>query len=230
MFILRHVLFLMFALLFVLPACSDKESTAPDDDNTTEFRLFPAGYFSTGYREEYNMSGSSTNGETHTGTFLVLTQSNETFNGTQAVSVLSQADWIDVSTNAAFSSVIEEKYTTNANDRRRLGSENVLTTVINTATGNDVIPQTAEIGDSGTIGVYSDAFGNTEAITWELESAGSNRAALTFNTNVNDVNNNLIFSNEITYEITANGNRQSLTQSFFNPLLNITTDWTGTKL
>lgn len=223
------VLFLSLLLsLLLINACSES-ATEPTPTEPT-YQLFPNGYFSTGFREEYTLTGSSSNGETHSGNLFILAQASETFNGVAVASILTQSSWTDVSTGAMHSSAGEDKWTLDNNDRRRLAVENPLSGQIFLATTPQTIPTTAKIGESGSFGTYTDQNGNSEVLTWRLESAGNNQAKFTIASRVSDSSGAAFSENDSSFIVGEDGTRSSMTIRFLLVPLGITTNWTGTRL
>src|SRR3989344_8763935 len=94
----KYKLVIVFIGLVLLGACGpsgggggDSSSTStpaptPTDTNLA-FQSFPAGYFSSGYTETYQVTGSDTVGGTYTATLSSTTLAPTTFNGQPAIPV-----------------------------------------------------------------------------------------------------------------------------------------------
>ena len=204
-----------------------------DDDVTPidpAYQLFPAGFFSLGYQEQYILSGVATNsGSTFQGTHIELNEGNTMFDNQTAIRVRVQNEWTDENSipfeNGAFSF-----YSTESSNRKLLGTEDLFTQDVFILANPEVIPETAEIGDSGVIGIDTNASNETITQTWSLDTAPSGRAYLIFATEVRDATGAVTFIGNTTYEIEQNGNRVSMTILFDVKALDDPVNWTGTKI
>jgi len=229
MFITRLFLFAGLLLFTFLSSCGSSDPQSPEPTEVS-FQLFPNGYFSTGFREEYNMTGTSPGGLMLQGTHLELTQAATTFNGQQANPVRIQNDWTDTNTSQMFSNGSTEYYSTDAASKMLIGTQDLLTSTIGVPASMTVIPQTAKVGDSGTHATYTDNFGNTTTLTWTLQDAGNSQARLVWASETRDVNSVLLIEGNTSYVISENGTRQSMTILFDVKALADPVSWTGTKI
>ena len=228
MFITRLSLFagLLFTLLL---SCGGSDSQSPEPTEVS-FQLFPAGYFSQGFREEYSIVGTSPGGLMLQGTHLELTQAATSFNGQQSNPVRIQNDWTDTNTNQMFSNGSTEYYSTDVDNKTLLGSQDLISSVIGIPTSAAVLPQTAKIGESATYATYMDGAGNVTTLTWALQDAGNNQASLIWASETRDVNSVLLIEGNTSYVINTSGARQSMTILFDVKALADPVSWVGTKI
>ncbi|HQV31620.1 MAG TPA: hypothetical protein PKV71_07080 [Calditrichia bacterium] len=212
--------------IFLLLNCSE-DSTGPTEEPS--YQLFPNGYFSTGFREEYSLVGSSQSGTQFTGTHLELTQSPVTFGGQQTAPVTIRDEWAD-NLGGSFLTSTAYFYSTDGDNRQLLGIQDQLTTGILTPTTSTAMPVSAKIGDSGQVGVYSDGQGNTLTQTWELQAGENGRAKMVLANQVRDANNTLVTDGNVTFQIDEGGTRYGMTIFFDLKILGDPVNWTGTKL
>lgn len=229
MFITRLSFFAGLFLLTLLLSCSGSDPQSPEPTEVS-FQLFPAGYFSQGFREEYTITGTSPGGLMLQGTHLELTQAATAFNGQQSNPVRIQNDWTDTNTNQMFSNGSTEYYSTAANNKTVLGSQDLITSVVSIPSPTAVIPQAAKIGESGTYATYSDGAGNVTTLTWSLQDAGNNQALLVWASETRDVNSVLLVEGNTSYVINTSGVRQSMTILFDVKALADPVSWVGTKI
>jgi hypothetical protein len=181
----------------------------------TTFMLFPNGYFSAGYQESFNLTGSDTVGGKYTGTFLFKTESPTTFNGEQAIPVSELISATLTGENATETQTGTDYYSDNANSRVDLGFENDTEGTTSIGISLSPIPQTASIGDFGDIGTYPLSNGNTETSNWRLTQAGNGLANLIETSTITDSTGNTISTTEITNVIDTDGNCHSITVVFY---------------
>ncbi|MGH1365950.1 MAG: hypothetical protein ACRBF0_20495 [Calditrichia bacterium] len=229
MFITRLLVFAGLLLLTFLSSCGGSDPQSPEPTEVS-FQLFPNGYFSAGFREEYNITGTSPSGLMLQGTHLQLTQTATSFNGQQANPVRIQNDWTDTNTSQMFSNGSTEYYSTATDNKTLLGSQDLFTMVIGIPVSAAVIPQTAKIGDSGTHASYTDNLGNTTTLTWTLQDAGNNQARLVWASETRDVNSVLLIEGNTSYVISENGTRQSMTILFDVKAFADPVSWVGAKI
>jgi len=126
-------------LLTVISACGGGGS--PTDPNTV-FQTFPPGYFTTGYSNTINFTGTDSTGDDYTGTASEQTQAQTTFLGEPAIPVLAQIQLTNTSTGGFASNVGTSYFTTSASDRHYLGYSDSSSTTVSATTF--AIPQTAK--------------------------------------------------------------------------------------
>jgi hypothetical protein len=201
-------------------------ASTPTDANLA-FQIFPAGAFSSGYTETYQLSGSDTVGGTYTATLSATTQPQTTFNGQPAIPVQSLVKITNNQTGAFVTGTSIGYYSTDSGSRMYLGFTDNTTNTTYTAVSLNVIPQSAKIGDSGVVGTYSGG-GETDQISWQLTNANNGLANLVTN-NTTTISGNLQWSGEHSYVIDQSGNRKSLTIKIFYADSGITVTLSGNK-
>ncbi len=205
---------------------SSTPAPTPTDTNLA-FQSFPAGYFSSGYTETYQLNGSDTSGGTYTATLSATTQAQTTFNGQPAIPVQSLAKITNTQTGAFVTGTSTEYFSTDSGSRMYLGYRDDTTNTTYTAVTLNVIPQSAKIGDFGIVGTYSGG-SETDQITWQLTNANSGLANLVVN-NTTTISGNLDSSEEHSYVIDQSGNRKSLTVKIYYADSGITITLSGNK-
>jgi len=163
-------LLMVLIVSFTFSGCggdSTNSTTTPTDQKT--YQLFPNGYFSTGFIEEYSITGTDESGVVFArGTHLELTQQTKTFNNQQVIPIRVQNDWTDVNSGAEGATLVLSNYAI-SNEHLLIGEENLINGITSTGSNLEAIPSTAKVGDSGSMGSYADNIGNTTEITWRLE-------------------------------------------------------------
>ena len=224
------ILFLLLWIGGALAGCGDEDSgNNPAQADSKTYQLFPPGYFSPGFREEYAMRGTSPAGLSLEGTHLELTQPIKTFAGRQVVPLLDQNDWTDTQSGDAFTTASLSNYSTDPADLKLIGTEDIITAVVTIFSDPGRIPTTAQIGDTGTLGTDTDSAGNTVVRTWRLEADTGDLAKLSWQSTVSDNAGNIIAEGNNTYVIDPMGNRQSMNILFDFKPFNDPVSWVGTK-
>jgi len=198
---MKHLL-LVFAVL-AIASCGGGSNFVPTDPNTV-FQLLPTGYFTDGYSKTTNFTGSDSAGGVHTATLSEQTQAQTTFFGEPAIPVLGQIQLTNTVTGAFVSNVGTEYYSISASDRRFLGYSDSSSTTVSATTS--AIPQTAKIGDFGSIGTYTDNVGDVDVTSWRLDDGGSGRAKMVALSTETDQFGTLTVSSTTTTLIDTSGN------------------------
>ena len=99
--------------------------------------------------------------------------------------------------------------------------------ITHTAVSLSVIPQSAKIGDFGTVGTYSGA-GETTQIAWQLKNANNGLANQVIS-ETTTIFGNLEFSEETSYVIDESGNRKSVTAKIYYADSGITVTLSGNE-
>jgi hypothetical protein len=222
---MNKIKYLSILLILTLPiACSDD----PTSSKNPSYQIFPDGYFSAGYREDYTLSGVSDSGPTFTGSYTLVTQSPKQFNNEQVVPIQIFNEWFD-QLNTRFSSFGNTNYSTDLNNLQIIGFEDLGINSSSILTDRSSIPKTAKINDSGILGTFQDNLGNIITYTWALEKADGNNASIVFASTARDPLGNLVIQGNTTWIINSSGQRQSLTILFDFIPFNDPVRWTGVK-
>jgi hypothetical protein len=203
------------------------DSSTPTD-TTLPFQLFPDNYFTEGYTESYQLTGSDTGGGKYTGSLLLQTQVEDTFDGAPAIPMQFLLEFTETQTNAFLSTSGFSYYSTDPSDRRLIG-ESFDDGTISMPTSTSAFPATATIGDFGTIGSYSSSDGTTSSAAWRLENANNGQAYLVIAWNYYDEFSNLDSTEEQQYLIQPDGTRLSIKLSLFIVSDTITVTFTGQR-
>lgn len=170
-----RLLSFIVVLLVLITGCSSgggDSSTATDPN--TEFQIFPSGYFTAGYTDTINYTGTGTDGSSYTAFISEQTQTQSTFLGQSAIPILEQLQVTNTSTGATASGISTEYYSTDPNDRHYLGESSATSTTVTAVTS--AIPQTAKIGDIGIVGTYTDNAGDVTERSWRLDDGFNGKA------------------------------------------------------
>lgn len=186
--------------------------SAPTDTNLA-FQLFPAGFFSNGYTETYQLSGSDTDGGTYTATLSTTTQAQTTFNGQPAIPVQSLVKITNTQAGVSVTGTGVGYYSTGSASRMYLGFTDNTTSTTYAPVSSNVMPQSAKIGESGVVGTYSGG-SETDQITWQLMNANNGLVNLVEN-NTTTISGILQSSEEYSFVIDPQGNRKSLTVKIY---------------
>ncbi len=199
-------------------------SSVPTDTNLP-FSIFPSGFFTSGYTETYQLSGSDTAGGTHIATVSRATQAQTTFNSQLAIPVLVLITITNTTTGAFISGTKTDFYSTGSTSRMLLGFTSSTTTFLPVTI--NVIPQSATIGDFGVVGSYIGG-GETHQITWQLTNANNGLANLVVNSTIT-IAGILDFSEEDTFVIDQQGNPSFLTIKVFLASIGVTITVSGNR-
>lgn len=229
----RLVLSLEFLLLVSLMACSGgggggSSTPAPTPTSTNiPFQLFPTGYFSNGYTETYQLSGSDNVGDTFTGTLTSTTQAQTTYASQAAIPVQSVITITNTQNQASFTDTGNEYYSTDPANLMYFGYTDAGD--VFTYASLNVIPQTAMIGASGDYGTYTGsgtATGYNDTISWKLTNANNGLANVVV-TDSTFFGSTLDSSTTFTYVIDQQGNRQRVTVAIYDVNSGVTITLTG---
>jgi len=219
----RYKLVIASIMVVLLSACgsgggggggSSTSTPAPTPTDTNlAFQSFPAGYFSSGYTETYQVTGSDTAGGTYTATLSSTTLAPTTFNGQPAIPVQKLVKITNTQTGAFVSGTGTDYFSTDSGSRMLLGYTDDSAEVTKIGLTMNIIPQSATIDDVGVIGSYTGG-GETDQITWQLTNANNGLANLVVN-ETTTISGSLDSSEEDSYVIDQSGNRKSLTVKIY---------------
>lgn len=208
----------------------DNNNNSNSTEPTTQFQTFPNGYFTEGYTETYQLTGSDNTGGIYVGSLLIETQSQEIFDGVSAIPIMFSLESTNTQDNAVFSSTEIIYYTTDQTDRRIIGKKFLDNGVILTATSTDVLPETATIGDLGAIGDYSVSYGVTSDAKWQLDNANNGQGYLVINWIIYTfVPGNIDTSEQQQYLIDQDGTRLAVSLKFSDAIYSTTTTFSGNR-
>lgn len=199
---------ILLAALMSLSACGGGTTTVYYED-VPEYKLFPVGYFATGYHQDYLISGYDTEGNSYSGNYHVATEPDTYFDGDYSIPVTST---LNINSHFGGSEImsISNYYSSQKYLRYLNGSENLISGEIDFAEYLYPLPQTAYIGDSGKLGQYISSSGKTVIQHWKLGNAGYDNARLTLTTSRYDAFGQLEDLFEKTFEINQYGAIYSL--------------------
>jgi len=202
---------LLFGVVFLFAGCGGGGGGSSHKSTPTTYKLYPDGYFTAGTQESYNLTGSNTNGGLYTGTLVLETQSATTFNSAQAIPVDDELSLTNTVNSTTFTLTAVEYFSTDSN-LELLGyhSDQFVGDATPGTSSLSVIPQTASIGDSGSVGTYTFSNGDILTITWKLTQASGSNANLVMSTTATTSTGTTLLTEENSFVIDQDGNRQSV--------------------
>ena len=206
---------LLFSMVFLFVGCGGGGGGGSSSKSTTTtYKLYSDGYFTAGTQELYNLTGSNTSGDAYTGTLLIEPQSATTFNGAAAIPVDDTLSLTNTVSNISGTLTGVEYFSTDPSNLELLGynSEQFGGDATPETSSLSVIPQSAKIGDSGSAGTYTFSNGDILTVTWKLTQASGSYANLVMSTKTtNSTGSTTLLTEENTFVIDQDGNRQSVT-------------------
>jgi hypothetical protein len=212
----------------IIASGSGSNGSFPTDPDVL-FATFPSGYFTDGFREAYSFTGTDTAGGTYKADMSIQTGAQTTFNGTPAIPISAISNLTNTQTQAFITETIRIYYSTNINDLRFLGSEDLTSGVVSTAVSTTAIPKTARIGEFGNVGTYTNSAGDTDVETWQISDGLNGLAFFAFFTSTTNQSGNFDSTSEEKYLIAENGDHLSLDFRFFDESSGHTIKLIGTK-
>lgn len=173
----------------------------------TTYNIFPPGFFDDAYNNgTFRFTGSDTDLSTHTATLLEESGDDTDFNNIPVVKTIKETLLItNVDGGGGATGQLSNQYwTIDVNNRKYVGYEIPENGAYATKTSNSVMPITADIGDSGTMGSYERSDGSTFSITWQLVT-GSGVNAKYITTTVSKVADSLDYTATVTSTINQVG-------------------------
>lgn len=188
----------------VVSACGGDSG---DQADGRPFALFPADYFSVAYNERYSVSGTDNQGQQYSGLLLNQTLPPTLFEGVVTTPLVVSSIINNNDTGATTTSTSTNYYRLQDAGIQLIGAEADATTL--QLLSNGFIPRTANTGDSGAVGAFMDNAGNTIVLTWRLDNAPNNQAALVQIQTTSDQNDDITSIIETSQVIDSTGNRLS---------------------
>lgn len=211
---MKNNLLWMLPLLFLLTACGGGGGSGSDDngesplsgtptDGNTDFALFPPGFFDEGFNSSLGIEGKDNQGRNYSGIYGQFTEGPGSVGSEPAWGVRTKVVFQGEGLSAVANTV--EYYSLDPSNRRLMGytGDNQSATV----TGLTAIPETARIGDSGSVGVFTNSDGSTFALEWWLEDGYNGRALLVQKSVGHTASGELDNSTETRYLIEPDGSR-----------------------
>jgi hypothetical protein len=207
-------------VLIFLQACSGGgDSVAPTAPVTpvpatpdTVFHLFEADYFTAGFTKAVNYAGTDTAGETWSAVISEQTKPQSTFLGQAAIPIFLKVELTNITAGSGTISTGHNYWSASASDRRYLGYSGVSTTADATTMA---IPETARIGNSGSIGTYTDNALAVDVQSWRLEDGGNDLANFVQTSTLKNQSGTLEISSTTTTLIDTSGKTISQTIVLF---------------
>jgi len=222
-----------------LVSCGDTVETVDETSNINSEQLiakvtmFPAGYFDSGYVENYVITGVDDYGRKYSGTFEVKTGVKDVFNGVEAIPVVSTLSYSTTINNVQLPpmSIVLTQYYSAGLPRQYLGNVNDNTSVIMTmqAQASD-IPATVISSSSGTLADLVGSNSSFEIINWSVLPNDSDTYNMVFNFNDTDSAGGVINNEMQTFAISSTGERLSWSMVSEIPSLNNTLKFSGNRI
>ncbi len=218
--------FAVLSIILFLMDCGGGGGGGSSTSADTSFKLFPDDFFDAGYQESYLLTGSDTAGYTWEGSISEQADGITTFNGEQALSHESILSVTNKQTQEIIiSATITDYYSISSSDRRWLGQITLPANITTLPTSMNPFPQTAEIGDFGTVGSYYGSDGDTETITWQLKNANHGLAYYVMTSTYSDGS-----EEQTSYTIDQNGDRKAFSDRMYFSDSGVTVTLSGNRI
>ena len=168
----KLIVVLIITLLMAGCGGSGDDSTTPSEPIT--YHLYDDGQFDPGYQLSFSLTGSDSTGGSWTGTVLIETKSQVQVSGQTVVPMETYVSLTETSSSYTADGI----GTTYTNPNTLITVLMEVNGVTYTPTDTSVMPELAEIGDSGALPAFSGSDGSTITGTWRLEDAGGGLADL----------------------------------------------------
>lgn len=196
---LKTILVITVALFIV--SCGDSSTSANPD---SEFDIFPSSMFVTGTNKITNFTATDSNENSYTLILSEQTLADSQFLSQTAITIMSQLHLTNLSTGASISSFMTSFFSTSATERRFIGFSTSQSATVSAETS--IIPQTAKIGDFGSVGTYTDNVGNVTTKSFRVENGGNGNGKVVILTIERDQFEAILLTEAITTLIDPNGN------------------------
>jgi hypothetical protein len=219
-------LLLLTLAISLTSGCNDSDSgnTAPK-----EYRLFPADYFYSSYREDYTLSGDDQLGLPYDATYFIEAREETTLGSDAVVPAFEYLKFTNLFTTLSLTITTTNYFTTPPTAAEILGLTDPFTGLDTVTAITTTLPQTAKIGEEGEVGTYTDSSGNTTAYTWALEKGRKGRANLIFQARITESSGALKATVKKTFEIDTEGKRHYLYLTLFYKKNNFTVTLEGPR-
>lgn len=226
------------AVTVLLVSCAESVTEAGQGAGTeqlptTSVEVFPDGFFSAGYTENYAVTGIDDKGTEYAGTFKLTTGDEEVFNGIDAVPVISELSYAAVINGMTVTpiTIVLTEYFSVSLPRQYLGSINAYTALILTAQGPvNYIPETVVPDSSGIMASSVGSDSSQEDIDWFIQDNAGDSYILSFVLNHTDGAGGLINREVHTYTINETGDRLSWSLTAQVSSLSNTLRFSGTRI
>lgn len=228
----------VFLLAAFLVSCGSSTGTVNESTSVNngqrvgKVTMFPAGFFDSGYIENYVITGTDDNGRQYTGTYEVLTGAREVFYGVTAIPVASTLSYTTIinGVQALPITIVLTQYYSADLPHQYLGNVNNKTSLVLTLQGAaNNIPTTVASNASGSLSNLIGSDSSLETIDWSVSPAVNNTYNLVYAYNDTDGAGGLI-NNEIhTFVVNADGKRLSWKMVSKIPSLNSTLRFSGDR-
>lgn len=176
---------LVISLIIVFVTACGGGETPTSKDTPLVFSAFPPGYFDGNYSASYSLTGSATDGNNYTATWNIQSGTDTTFNSKPVKTIEKTLTTTNTATNAVVVGAVHSTYfTTDINNLTVEGTNSLGVSYMPTST--TVIPLTASIGDSGSVGSYAGTDGSSSSTTWSIEDGFNGKAKLVITEVIND--------------------------------------------
>ena len=231
---MKKSLLWILPLLFLLTACGGGGGSDSGDsggsplngsptDSSTDFSLFPPGFFDSGYNSSLGLKGQDNQGRDFSGIYSQYTEGPGTVGSEPAWGIHTNITFQGGGLYALADTV--DYYSLDPSSRRLMGYDGDSRSV--TVTGLTAIPETARIGDSGPVGVYTDSDGSIFALEWWLQDGFNGRALLVLKSTGRTASGALDNTTETRYLIEPDGTRIWMELESYNTTVDLRVTMNG---
>lgn len=160
-----------FASVFVLVNCGGGDGGTPTPAPTSYSFSTEIKVLTPGYTRTFDLTGSNSDGDQLVMTAKVTVKSPTTHNGKSVTPIEFTSTLENITQNSTTSSTNTEYYSAGYVLEEIVYLSGPITCTPSSYTG---MPDSATVGESGTIGVVNCDDGTTETGTWRLEASGDN--------------------------------------------------------
>lgn len=178
------------------------------------FKLEDPNYYKQDYKESYSITGSDTGGGKYTGSFYFNTKDKIIMDTQLVIPIESLWNLTNTVKGASISILVTIYFNENKIPLKMVNSE---TDVIYIPTNISIYPETAKIGDFGSLSSWSGDDGSTITGTWVLENAPGGLANLVTMETMKDSFGNTTLYQELTMTIDENGYTSSVSLTWYYP-------------
>jgi len=190
-----------------------------DEISKRTYKLYPENYLAKGYSEEYSLSGSL--------------DSNISVNAKLKINMVGESNHHE-KVSFFTEQTLDLFFSDGSTKHRRIINDSTLLKVIHTRIypedDNNIdnqikdipLPESAEIGSFGTLFEATDSEGNSELTSWSLEYDGHSNANFIIQTEIKNIDHQIIYFENISFGINQKGERQNVSVYLEYPFENIT--------
>jgi hypothetical protein len=201
--------------MFLSSACGSGGGSSESRDTTMlnqeiskrTYKLYPENYLNTGYSEEYSLAGTI--------------DDNTTVNAKLKISMVGESNQHE-KTSFFTEQTLDLFFSDGSTKNRRIINDSSLSKAIHSriypGNNNNInntikdtpLPDSAEIGAFGVLFEAINLDGNTETTSWALEYGGNNNVKLIIQTEIKNIEHQIVYFENISFGINQKGERQNV--------------------